>query len=165
MKNFLLKIKIETIWRMQFLFFLIKNGVHQKNISQRAIVTTSEKFLLYSCSGSCIDAQMANYVALQLNRKGIVEISPINCVGNTEKQMVRKALSGRKLIVLDGCSLACAKTCMDIHSIEPNEYFELSRFGVKTKEHQVFNIEEANEVFNKIEAIVSKKMSNYFSNN
>jgi uncharacterized metal-binding protein len=53
---------------------------------------------------------MANYIAVRLDRRGIADMSCIAGVGGGVKKLVRTALSGRKIIVLDGCPLACSKS-------------------------------------------------------
>ncbi|HOO09571.1 MAG TPA: putative zinc-binding protein, partial [Cyclobacteriaceae bacterium] len=61
-----------------------------------------EKPLVYSCSGCSSAAQMANYLAIKLDRAGLAEMSCIAGVGGNVKNLVRTAKSGRKLIAIDG---------------------------------------------------------------
>ncbi|HWA38109.1 MAG TPA: putative zinc-binding protein, partial [Burkholderiales bacterium] len=68
--------------------------------------------LVYSCSGCSSAAQMANHIALRLDRLGLAEMSCIAGVGGDVKPLVRKALSGRPVLAIDGCALACAKACL-----------------------------------------------------
>ena len=91
---------------------------------------SKEKPLVYSCSGCSSAAQMANYLAVRLDRKGIGEMSCIAGVGGNVKKLVRTALSGRQIIAIDGCPLACCKACLGNHSISPDIHFDLSQFGV-----------------------------------
>jgi uncharacterized metal-binding protein len=106
----------------------------------------NEKPLVYSCSGCSNAAQMANYLAIRLDRLGIAEMSCIVGVGGNVKKLVQIALSGRRIIVIDGCPLACSKACLANHSIQPDAFFDLSGFGVKKRAHEDFNKSEANEV-------------------
>jgi len=78
-----------------------------------------EKPIVYSCSGCSSAAQMANHIAVQLDRRGIAEMSCIAGVGGNVKKLVRTAQSGRKIIVIDGCPLACSKACLNNHDINP----------------------------------------------
>ena len=104
------------------------------------------KPLVYSCSGCSSAAQMANYLAIQLDRSGIAEMSCIAGVGGNVKKLVKTALSGRKIIVIDGCTLACSKACLDNHSVAPDLSFELTSLGVKKKQHEDFDREEADSI-------------------
>jgi uncharacterized metal-binding protein len=45
----------------------------------------AEKPLVYSCSGCSSSAQMANYLAVQLDRQGLAEMSCIAGVGGNVK--------------------------------------------------------------------------------
>ena len=51
--------------------------------------------LVYSCSGCSSAAQMANHIAVQLDRRGEAEMSCIAGVGGDVSQLVRIAHSGR----------------------------------------------------------------------
>jgi uncharacterized metal-binding protein len=98
----------------------------------------AEKPLVYSCSGCSSSAQMANYLAVQLDRQGLAEMSCIAGVGGNVKKLVKTALSGRKIVVIDGCPLACSRHCLENHSVKPDVYFDLSKMGVSKKLHEDF---------------------------
>ena len=117
--------------------------------------TNEEKPLVYSCSGCSSAAQMANHIALQMDRLGIAEMSCIAGVGGNVKKLVKTALSGRKIIAIDGCPLACSKACLSNHNIVPDEHFELTRFGVSKRQHEDFDRNEANS----IATIIRQKIS------
>jgi uncharacterized metal-binding protein len=117
---------------------------------------TSESPLVYSCSGCSSAAQMANYLAIQLDRKGIAEMSCIAGVGGNVKKLVRTALSGRKIIAIDGCPLACVKACLNNHSLQPDVHFELTRFGVAKQQHEDFDKQQADEILERIKAMAEE---------
>lgn len=102
--------------------------------------------LVYSCSGCSSAAQMANYLAIQLDRESIVEMSCIAGVGGNVKKLVKTAQSGRKIIVIDGCPLACSKACLDNHNLKPDYFVELTALGVKKKQHEDFDMEQAKNI-------------------
>ncbi|SFW67865.1 putative zinc-binding protein [Chitinophaga sancti] len=102
--------------------------------------------LVYSCSGCSSAAQMANYLAIQLDRQGIAEMSCIAGVGGNVKKLVKTALSGRKIIAIDGCPLACTKACLANHSLQPDLEMDLSRMGVSKRQHEDFDQEQANVI-------------------
>ncbi|MDE3145462.1 MAG: zinc-binding protein, partial [Bacteroidota bacterium] len=47
---------------------------------------------------------------------------------------------------IDGCPLACAKACLNNHHVVPDLHLELTEFGVSKKQHEDFNMNEANEL-------------------
>lgn len=102
--------------------------------------------LVYSCSGCSSAAQMANDIAIQLDRMGAAEMSCIAGVGGNVKSLVRTALSGRKIVVIDGCPLACAKACLHNHSVEPDTHYDLSALGVSKRKHEDFDKQQADQI-------------------
>lgn len=103
----------------------------------------NEKPLVYSCSGCSSAAQMANYLAIQMDRAGTAEMSCIAGVGGNVKALVKTAKSGRRIIAIDGCPLACVKACLGNHNIQPDHHFELSGYAVKKKKGEDFDPAEA----------------------
>jgi uncharacterized metal-binding protein len=99
--------------------------------------------LVYSCSGCSSAAQLANHVALRLDRLGVAEMSCIAGVGGDVPPLVKKATSGRAVIAIDGCALACAKRCLARHGVEPARYYLLSEWGVKKRYHEDFDREQS----------------------
>ncbi|HET9431916.1 MAG TPA: putative zinc-binding protein [Chitinophagaceae bacterium] len=104
------------------------------------------KPIVYSCSGCSSAAQMANYLAVQLDRKDLAEMSCIAGVGGNVKKLVRTAKSDRPIIVIDGCPLACSKACLANHGVEPGMNIELSAMGVSKKQHQEFDKVQADQI-------------------
>ncbi len=119
------------------------------------------KPLIYSCSGCSSAAQMANYIAVKTDRLGEAEMSCIVGVGGNVKKLVRTALSGRKIAVIDGCPLACAKACLNNHGIEPDIHIELTSLGVAKKQHEDFDPVQAEEVLE----IVREKIATEWNDN
>lgn len=108
------------------------------------------KPLIYSCSGCSSAAQMANYIAVKLDRLGLADMSCIAGVGGGVKKLVKTALSGRKIIVLDGCPLACSRACLSRYEIIPDLHIDLSKLGVAKKDHEDFNQAEADEIIDQL---------------
>jgi uncharacterized metal-binding protein len=115
---------------------------------------TNTKPLVYSCSGCSSAAQMANYLAIQLDRLNLAEMSCIAGVGGNVKKLVRTALSGRKIIVIDGCPLACSKACLANHAIKPDLDIELTRLGVQKKQHEDFDIDQAKGILEDLKTLL-----------
>jgi uncharacterized metal-binding protein len=90
---------------------------------------------------------MANYLAVRIDRAGIADMSCIAGVGGGVRKLVRTASSGRKIIVIDGCPLACSRACLSQHDLVPDLHIDLSTFDVSKKEHEDFDLWEADEIF------------------
>lgn len=114
--------------------------------------TLGELPLVYSCSGCSNIAQLANDVAVKLDREGLAEMSCIAGVGGNVKPLVKKAQAGRYIIAVDGCVLQCAKNCLNNVGVEPTVHYVLTDYGLKKEYHKDYNNECVNEVFDLIKS-------------
>ena len=108
--------------------------------------------LVYSCSGCSSAAQLANHVALKLDRRGVAEMSCIAGVGGDVPKLVRLAQSGRPIVALDGSPLVSVKSSLARHGLVPERHYQLHQYGVKKRNHQDFDPAQADAVLARIEA-------------
>jgi uncharacterized metal-binding protein len=106
--------------------------------------------LVYSCSGCSSAAQTANTIAIKMDREDIAEMSCIAGVGGDVKPLVRTAKSGRDIIAIDGCHLACCKHILARHDIEAKHHFVLTNFNVPKKQHEDPDPQLTLDTFNEI---------------
>jgi len=106
--------------------------------------------LVYSCSGCSSAAQLANHVAVRLDRMQLAEMSCIAGVGGDVTPLVRTATSDRPIIALDGCELQCVKNCLKRHGVEPSLHYTLSALGVRKRYHVDFENNEAENVLARV---------------
>ncbi|GAB4283122.1 MAG: anaerobic/virulence modulator AnvM [Roseovarius sp.] len=103
--------------------------------------------LVYACSGCSSAAQMANDLALRLDRCGLAEMSCIAGVGGDVKPLVRVARSGRPILALDGCPLNCVKSTLARHGVEPARHVILAEHGVRKTLHADYDPQEADRIY------------------
>lgn len=115
--------------------------------------------LVYSCSGCSSAAQLANTLAVRLDRAQLAEMSCIAGVGGGVKPLVKTAASGRQIIALDGCPLHCAKQCLANQGIEPTVHIDLSTLGVKKRYHEDASPEETERVWNEVVVPAAKQLT------
>ena len=110
--------------------------------------------LVYSSSGCSSAAQMANHVAVRLDREGIAEMSCIAGVGGNVRSLVRKATdaaeAGRSIVAIDGCVLACAKASLAQRGVVPTRHVQLGESGVRKTYHADFDRGQADAVFDEL---------------
>ena len=116
--------------------------------------------LVYSCSGCSSAAQMANYMALQLDRREIAEMSCIAGVGGDVPHLVRIAQSGRPILALDGCPLQCVKNSLAQRGVIPTKHVMLHEHGVNKRYRTEFNRNEAELSLQNIAEIAKKIAKN-----
>src|SRR5262245_40093553 len=94
---------------------------------------------------------MANHIAVKLDRLQVVEMSCLAGVGGDVEPLVRTAKSGRPIIALDGCPLHCAAHILKRHGITADMHYDLSKMGVKKKNHADFDPQEALQALQRIQ--------------
>ena len=109
--------------------------------------------LVYSCSGCSSAAQMANDIAVSLDREQVAEMSCIAGVGGDVGPLVETATSGRSVLVVDGCPLECAKACLADHGVEPDEHVNLAAEGVPKEYHTEYDDEQAAALREEVEEL------------
>jgi uncharacterized metal-binding protein len=115
--------------------------------------------LVYSCSGCSSAAQLANEVALRLDRAGVAEMSCIAGVGGDVPSLLRVARSGRPIIAIDGCALACVRSALARHGIAPELPVLLSEQGVRKRYRTDFDPVQAEQVFADLCARIAARWS------
>jgi len=107
--------------------------------------------LVYSCSGCSSAAQLANHLALRLDRDGVAEMSCIAGIGGNVRSLVQRArdaaFSGRPIVAIDGCILACAKSCLAERGVTAVDHVMLAEAGVAKKYHADFDAAQAAQVY------------------
>ncbi|MEZ5077583.1 MAG: putative zinc-binding protein [Solirubrobacterales bacterium] len=106
--------------------------------------------LVYSCSGSSNVAQLANYIAVRLDRLGIAEMSCIAGVGGDVRALVKKATAKRPVIAIDGCPLTCCEQVLGAKGVEPVRLIRLHDLGLKKRQHVDFSAAEREQVFRRV---------------
>lgn len=103
--------------------------------------------LVYSCSGCSSAAQMANALAIRLDRDGAAEMSCIAGVGGGVAGLVGTAQSGRPILALDGCALKCVSACLSRVGVTADIHLLLSDHGVRKRRRADFDPEQAAGVY------------------
>lgn len=101
---------------------------------------SAQEITLLPCSGGSNCGQIANQVAVQLTEDGIGNIYCLAGIGAHIEGMMESARSSKRLVAIDGCSVACAKNtiehaglkvtdwiCVTDEDVEKNHQFKLVR--------------------------------------
>lgn len=106
--------------------------------------------LVYSCSGCSNVAQLANTLALRLDRANLAEMSCIAGVGGNVPALVKKARSGRRIIALDGCQLHCVTGCLAQRGVTADVHLTLNEYGLRKRYGEDCSQEEADQLFDEL---------------
>src|SRR3546814_13596333 len=63
-------------------------------------------------------------------------MSCISGVGGGVPMLVKRARSGRPILALDGCVLACTRACLARVGVEPTRHMVLNQYGATKRYHQ-----------------------------
>lgn len=111
--------------------------------------------LVYSCSGCSNVAQLANTLAVRLDRGGFAEMSCIAGVGGRVGSLVNKANSGRPILAIDGCPMHCARACLAQHGVTANVHITLSSCGLRKRYREDCSEEETQALFEDMKSIIA----------
>lgn len=115
--------------------------------------------LVYSCSGCSNVAQLANALAVRLDRGGKAEMSCIAGVGGRVASLVSKANSGRPILAIDGCQLQCVRGCLDQHGVSASVHLILSDHGLKKRYGEDFAEDTVEQLYLEVvELLASDRM-------
>ncbi|MFZ2299364.1 MAG: putative zinc-binding protein [Aquabacterium sp.] len=110
--------------------------------------------LLYACSGCSSAAQLANHLAVRLDREDSAEMSCIAGVGGHVPKLVRTAQDaveqGRPIVAIDGCALACVRASLAQHGLSPTVHIQLAQRGVKKAYRTDFDAEQAHALLSEL---------------
>ncbi|PXX37200.1 putative zinc-binding protein [Undibacterium pigrum] len=110
--------------------------------------------LVYSCSGCSSVAQLANDCALRLDREQKAQMSCISGVGGGVASLVKLAQSGRPILALDGCALACVKACLQQAGVVPDVHLVLNQQGARKRFHADATEDEREHIWQQVEDAV-----------
>ncbi len=89
--------------------------------------------LVYACSGCSNVAQLANQLAVALDRAGRAQMSCISGVGGGVPALVKLAQSGRPILALDGCPLACCQACLAKAGVQADQHVVFSALAIRKR--------------------------------
>ncbi|MFC3681366.1 putative zinc-binding protein [Bacterioplanoides pacificum] len=99
----------------------------------------TNKPLVYSCSGCSQVAQLANRIAVDLDRNDVAEMSCIAGIGGQVKAILKLARSGRPVLAIDGCPLCCVQKSLHHIGVTADHHLLLSDFGLKKRQHEEYS--------------------------
>jgi len=89
--------------------------------------------IVLACSGGSNVGQMTNEAGKILTVNKEAKLSCLAGVGGQLSGLVATAKGADKLLVLDGCSVGCAKACVDKAGVENYSYLVLTELGIEKK--------------------------------
>ena len=86
--------------------------------------------LIAACSGRSNVGQIANQVMVEVDKMGGAKSFCLAGVGAGLSGFVESAKAAR-VVVIDGCPMACGKKVLEKYEVEPFRYFVVTELGIK----------------------------------
>lgn len=110
------------------------------------------EILLYPCSGVANVGQIANEAAVKISGEGKAKMLCLAGIAANIPGIVDPTKQAKKIIVVDGCPVACAKKIMENAGFNIDEYILVTEEGIdKTPGKSEYTSEEMNKIRGLIE--------------
>lgn len=86
--------------------------------------------IIFACAGCSFAGQIAYQVALNIDETGFAEMSCLAGVASGKKSFIKK-LNNKKVILIDGCPIECAKGVFDKLRLSVDSHVNLKTYGIK----------------------------------
>lgn len=114
--------------------------------------------MVYACSG-CSDAgELADQIARRLAREGAAQMSCLAGIGGRVKNLVHKAENSERILMIDGCPLACGRKTFELAGFKNVEHLALHELGLRKGDCPVNEENISRGVAAAKELILSPKM-------
>ncbi len=105
----------------------------------------AEEIVLLPCSGASNCGQITNQVAVSLDVLGVGRIYCLAGIGAHIDGMVESARGAKRIVALDGCTVACAKKTIEHAGLEVTDWICVTEEGI-SKSHNLLLDEEEIEL-------------------
>lgn len=91
----------------------------------------AEEVVLLPCSGGSNCGQIANQVAVELTEEGIGNIYCLAGIAAHIQGMIESARTATRVVAIDGCSVACAKKCIEHAGLKVTDWICITDEGIE----------------------------------
>ena len=105
--------------------------------------------MILACSGGSNVGQLSNQAAVELTREGAGKMFCLAGIGGQLSGFVQSARDVSAMVVIDGCSLGCAKASLEKADVPMKSYLVLTDLGIEKnkdlnlKPEEVLKVKEA----------------------
>jgi uncharacterized metal-binding protein len=107
---------------------------------------TGNNLMILACSGGSNVGQLANQAAVELTTEGFGKMFCLAGIGGHLGGFVQSAKDVPQLVVIDGCSVGCAKSILEHAEIPVSNYLVLDKTGIEKNKNFNLSIEDVQKV-------------------
>ena len=111
--------------------------------------TPGNNVMILACSGGSNVGQLSNQAAVELTREGVGKMFCLAGIGGQLSGFVQSAKDVPRMVVIDGCSLGCAKASLENAQVPMKNHVVLTDLGIEKnndlnlKPEEVMKVKEA----------------------
>jgi uncharacterized metal-binding protein len=105
------------------------------------------KVLVYACSGASNLGQLANEIALRLDRLGLAELA---CATEVAANDGNGDAASKPVLAISGCTSGCCAAMLEQHGIAVSRSIVLAERGVAKAKHVLVDEESTERVFGQV---------------
>ena len=113
--------------------------------------------MILSCSGGSNVGQLSNQAAVELTREGFGKMFCLAGIGGQLSGFVQSARDVPSMVVIDGCSLGCAKASLEQAQVPMKTYLVLTDLGIDKNKDLHLKPEDVLKVKEAIKEVLSEK--------
>ena len=106
--------------------------------------------LIFACSGGSNVGQIANEAAKDLTNLGRGKMYCLAGIGGKDNSIVASTKAAKRIIVIDGCSVQCARKTLGQSGFIPDLHVIVTDLGIKKKNSFFMDVSEIEAVIDKI---------------
>lgn len=123
-------------------------------MSEKCLCAASQVVIL-PCSGGSNCGQIANEVAVELTRQGVGNIYCLAGLGARIGGMIESARSAQRLVVIDGCPVACALKTVQQVGLQATDYVDVTTQGIAKNHDMNLRPEQVEVVLEKVRSLLA----------
>lgn len=123
----------------------------------KACICKPSEIMLFACSGGGSNVgQIANNAALEITKEGKAKMYCLAGLGGHVPGIIEAAKQAKKIIVIDGCPVLCAKKMVEHVGLKADELIVITDEDIE-KTPGAFDIKD--EQIEKIKKLIEKKIN------
>ena len=118
-------------------------------MANECCASAGNNVMILACSGGSNVGQLSNQAAVELTREGVGKMFCLAGIGGQLGGFVQSARDVPSMVAIDGCSLGCAKACLENAKVPMKTYLVLTDLGIEKnkdlnlKPEEVLKVKEA----------------------
>lgn len=93
--------------------------------------------LIFACSGAADVGRISDMAARMMTKEGAGKMFCLAGIGGRVSGIMESTRAASKILAIDGCSLECAKLCLEHAGFDQFEYLRLDTLGMEKGETTV----------------------------